>query len=138
MWEAFNFVLIGSYQIYIASSNSTARFYYKLLEVIYLILYIFIAWDETLYLESVSIFREGLWWCSLVSLDIRQKQRPEVFCTKRCYQKFRKIHRKIPVPESQACNFIKKETLTRVFSSEFCEISKNTFFTEHLWATASA
>ena len=26
-----------------------------------------------------------------------------------------------------ACNFIKKETLTRVLSCEFCEISKNTF-----------
>ena len=30
-------------------------------------------------------------------------------------------------------NFIKKETLTQVFSSEFCEISKNRFFTEHPW-----
>ena len=38
---------------------------------------------------------------------------------------------------SQACNFIKKETPVQVFSCEFCEISKNTFFTEHLWATAS-
>ena len=37
----------------------------------------------------------------------------------------------------QACNFIKKETLAQVFSCEFCEISKNNFFTEHLWATAS-
>ena len=37
----------------------------------------------------------------------------------------------------QACNFIKKETLAQVFSSEFHEISKNTFFTEHLWTTAS-
>ena len=27
-----------------------------------------------------------------------------------------------------ACNFIKKETLAQVFSCEFCEISKNTFF----------
>ena len=27
-----------------------------------------------------------------------------------------------------ACNFIKKETLAQVFSFEFCEISKNTFF----------
>ena len=36
-----------------------------------------------------------------------------------------------------ACNFIKKETLAHVFSCEFCEISKNTFFTEHLWTTAS-
>ena len=34
-------------------------------------------------------------------------------------------------------NFMKKETLAQVFSCEFCEISKNTFFTEHLWAAAS-
>ena len=32
---------------------------------------------------------------------------------------------------------IKKETLAQVFSCEFYEISKNIFFTEHLWATAS-
>ena len=31
----------------------------------------------------------------------------------------------------------KKETLAQVFSCEFCEISKNIIFTEHLWATAS-
>ena len=31
------------------------------------------------------------------------------------------------------CNFIKKETLAQVLSCEFYEISKNTFFTEHLW-----
>ena len=35
------------------------------------------------------------------------------------------------------CNFIKKEIVAQVFSCEFCEISKNTFFTEHLWATPS-
>ena len=34
-------------------------------------------------------------------------------------------------------NFVKKDTLAQVFSCEFCEISKNTFFTEHLWETAS-
>ena len=28
----------------------------------------------------------------------------------------------------QTCNFIKKETLAQVFSCEFCEIPKNTFF----------
>ena len=38
----------------------------------------------------------------------------------------------------QGCNFIKKETLTQVFSCEFCEISKNTFSTEHLQTTASS
>ena len=36
-----------------------------------------------------------------------------------------------------ACNFIKKEALAQVFSCGFCEISKNTYFTERLWTTAS-
>ena len=36
------------------------------------------------------------------------------------------------------CNFIKKETTAPVFSYEFCEIPKNTFFTEHIWMTASS
>ena len=36
-----------------------------------------------------------------------------------------------------ACNFIKKAALAQVFSCEFCEISKNTFFAEHLLATVS-
>ena len=39
--------------------------------------------------------------------------------------------------QPSASNFIKKDTLAQVFSSEFCEVSKNTFFTEHLRATAS-
>ena len=39
-------------------------------------------------------------------------------------------------PESG--NFIKKEILAQVFSSEFCEIFKNTCFTEHLRETASS
>ena len=38
---------------------------------------------------------------------------------------------------SQENNFIKKETLTHVFSCEFCENSKNTFYTEHFHMTAS-
>ena len=37
----------------------------------------------------------------------------------------------------QANNFIKKETLAKVFSCEFCEILKNNFFEEHLWTAAS-
>ena len=39
--------------------------------------------------------------------------------------------------QAEPCNFIKKETLAQVFSCEFCEFSKNTSFTEHLWATIS-
>ena len=31
------------------------------------------------------------------------------------------------VLEAEVCNFMKKETLSQVFSCEFCEISKNTF-----------
>ena len=38
----------------------------------------------------------------------------QVFCKKRCSWKFHKIHRKT-------------ESLTQVFSCEFCKISKNTF-----------
>ena len=34
-------------------------------------------------------------------------------------------------------DFIKIETLAQVFSCEFCKISKNIFFTEYVWATAS-
>ena len=30
------------------------------------------------------------------------------------------------------------KSMAQVFSCEFCEISKNTIFTEHLWTTASA
>ena len=81
-----------------------------------------------------------------MGLYLVQKWPSEVFFAKRCSQKFHKIHRKTPVPESlfkqsckpEASNFIKKKTLAQVFSCGFCEISKNTFFTEHLWTTASA
>ena len=38
--------------------------------------------------------------------------------------------------QASACNFIKKEALAQVFSCEFCEISKNNFFTEYLRTTA--
>ena len=64
-----------------------------------------------------------------------KSSRPDVFCEKgvlRNYAKFTGKH----VCQSLffnkvaggACNFLKKETLTHVFSCEFCEISKNTFF----------
>ena len=34
-------------------------------------------------------------------------------------------------------HFFKKKALAQMFSCKFCEISKNTFFAEHLWTTAS-
>ena len=39
--------------------------------------------------------------------------------------------------QASACNFIKQETLAQVFCCEFCEISRNVFFTDYLRATAS-
>ena len=45
---------------------------------------------------------------------------------------------KVAGPMPQAYNFIKKEALSQVFSCEFCKCFKNTFFTEHNWASASA
>ena len=45
-----------------------------------------------------------------------------MFCKKGVLRNFAKFTGK------QACNFIKKETLAQMFSCEFCEISKNTFF----------
>ena len=35
---------------------------------------------------------------------------------------------KVAGQRPKVCNFIKKESLAQVFSCEFCEISKNTFF----------
>ena len=34
----------------------------------------------------------------------------------------------VPIYPGQASNFIKKETLAQMFSCEFCEIFKTTFF----------
>ena len=39
--------------------------------------------------------------------------------------------------QAETCNFMKKETLAQVFPCGFYEISKNTFFTEDLWTSAS-
>ena len=38
---------------------------------------------------------------------------------------------------SSSCNFIKKETLAQLFSSQFCKIFKSIFFTEHLQTAVS-
>ena len=58
-----------------------------------------------------------IWETSKIFANIayckRQKQPQEVFCKK-------------------------KEALVHVFFCKFCKISKNIFFTDHIWATASA
>ena len=50
-----------------------------------------------------------------------------MFCKKGFLRNFTKFAGKHKC-QSQACNFIKKENLARVFSCEFCEIFKNTLF----------
>ena len=60
--------------------------------------------------------------------------------TKRVLKNFAKFtgkHLCQSLQRFQACNFIKKETLAQVFSCEFYEIFKNTFFTELPRTTAS-
>ena len=57
---------------------------------------------------------------------------------KRCSWKCHKIHRKTPVPEPKACNFIKRETLAQVFTCIFCEISKNIILYRKRLVAASA
>ena len=66
-----------------------------------------------LYLSKTSRNLKVFWCFQEV-----QKQPPEVFCEKRC-----SVKKGVPK------NFAK--------FTEFSEISKNTFFVEHLWTTAS-
>ena len=51
--------------------------------------------------------------------QVKLKQAPELFYKKCVLEIFAKL--------TEACNFIKIETLAQVFSCEFCEISKDTF-----------
>ena len=69
---------------------------------------------------------------------------PEVFCKKGVLRNFARFTGKhlrqrffFNKVADQACNFIKKESLVQVLSCEFCEISKNIFFTEHRRTTAA-
>ena len=68
-------------------------------------------------------------WTELLPM---QKQLYRVFCKKgvkvrKIQKKKKKKKKKLP----QAYNFIKKETLAQVFSCEFWEIFKNTFFSKN-------
>ena len=68
----------------------------------------------TLNLFPLSSGKEVMRILNFNKLNRFQKQPPQGFYIKRYAQKFRKIHRKPPVPESfftKLLNFIKKETL---------------------------
>ena len=83
--------------------------------------YVWIYDNRILSMSSQAVVRR----CSLkkVFLEISQNSKEN---TSARVSFFIKLH-------GLACNlFIKKEILEQVFSREFCKISKNTFFTEHL------
>ena len=61
-------------------------------------------------------------------LDAFQKQAPDVFCEKSCFQNFANFTGKQ----------IQRDFSTQVFSCEMCEILKNSHFEEHLRPTASS
>ena len=69
------------------------------------------------------------------AIDNGTKQPPEVFCKKRCSEKFSKFHRKTPVLESpfikvaglRFATLLKRDSNIEVFSCEICEIFKNTY-----------
>ena len=53
------------------------------------------------YFDQVKFWKVSLWyWGIMLKSYYLQKQPPEAFCKKRCFSKFRKIHRKTPVPET--------------------------------------
>ena len=67
-------------------------------------------------------------------ININGSSRPVVFCRKGALRSFTKFTGKQLCQSLRPATLsVKKETQAQVFSCEFCEISKNTFFTEHLW-----
>ena len=91
------------------------------------------------YFIALSLFQFVFLFCLYC-----QKQPPEVFYEKVVLRNFTKFTGKhlgqslfLTTLQAWACNFIKKETLAHVFFCGFCEICEKTFFTEHLWTTAS-
>ena len=92
------------------------------------------------------INKEDLGWISWKSQLCMyvQKHPPDVFCKKRNPQKFHKFTGKKTCPRVffnkvaglRLVTLFKKRPWHRCFFCEFCEISKNIFFTEHLLAAA--
>ena len=73
--------------------------------------------------------------------EFLQKQSPELFYKEGIHKNSAKFTRKhlcqsLFFERPETCNFIEKESLTQVFSCEFWEIFKNTYFEEHLRTAA--
>ena len=64
--------------------------------------------------------------CSEKKMFLKISQNSENACTSSVYQSLLLI-------KLQACNFIKKETLTRCFPGNCAKFLRTPFLTEHLW-----
>ena len=62
----------------------------------------------------------------VITGNILQQQPPEVFCKKEFLETSQNS-------QEHTCASVSFSVMAHVFSCEFCEISKNSFFTEHLW-----
>ena len=86
--------------------------------------------------RSANLLKLGFFPSSHWNRKFRSS-RPEAFCKKSVLKNFAKfigkhLFQRIFFNKALACNFIKKESRAEVFSCEFCAISKNILFTEHL------
>ena len=112
--------------------------------------YLFLAYSavvEKKLISSWNSFSFNWYYAFRFKIISFQKQPPEVFLKKTCFpvsfvtsqnsleNTCARVSFLIKL-QASACNF-DKETLAQVFCCEFCEISKNIFFTEYLWATVS-
>ena len=65
--------------------------------------------------------------------DDFRSSRPEVFCKKGILKISQNLQENACATVSfEACTLIKKENLAQVFSCEYCEILRTSFFIEHL------
>ena len=88
--------------------------------------------SKSLYLREVACCYNRLWEFS-VTKPVYYK---DVFVNSFCSSTFRSANSLVVEPFLRPVTLLKKK-LAQVFSSEFCGISKNTFFTENCWATSS-
>ena len=72
------------------------------------------------------------WGIEYFKISLERSNRPNVFCKKGVLRNFVKLKENTCARvsfliklQSLACNYLKRKTLTQVFSCELCEISKN-------------
>ena len=83
---------------------------------------------ESLFNKVAGLKRSAALLKKESSTGILRSSGRELFCKRRCFRNLAKFTGKHLCQRFFFFNFFKKETLAQVFSCEFCEISKNTFY----------